>query len=133
MANGIEYGMGIELEDDIVGFGFLFRGHLRADPSQRYSLFHGDEWENMMESMRRHSLDAAKRYWPVDTGRSLFGLWNRVADYLILWFNRHAYAYWVEVRWFPLDRFFSPSRMRELAAKVQADTWPAYRRFRGLF
>ena len=54
----------------------------------------------------REALREAKRYWPVDTGRSRRGLSVRVRGSRIEWWNRWAYAIWVERRWFPLDRFF---------------------------
>ena len=79
--------------------------------------------EELAEEMRRE----AQRYWPVDTGRSRRGLISRVRGNVIQFSNRYAYAFWVERRWFQLDKFFRP-RMRRILKRVQRRSRMARRR-----
>lgn len=61
----------------------------------------------------------AKRYWPVDSGRSRRGLSTIVRGRRIHFTNRYNYAYWVERKRFPLLPFFRGGRMRRILQKVE--------------
>ena len=97
-----------DIYDDVIGFdlGSFRFGKKPGDP------FFAGVLDSVLEEMAQSTLSEAKRFWPVDTGRSRLGLFNQKIGQAIHWGNKYAYAFWVERRWFPLRYLFTEAKIR---------------------